>query len=228
MTHSQKTQTATENMLSETYFIKKNTTKDLAVNTGKGTFHSLVRYRVQSKSVSILSQQEDNPGQMASFLHSYLFYSDMRSGTQRGESDMKTCVQIAVFYTFRVLGACLFPWLYEQTQSIWKKSSAQFMHPTNLTSLNSKIYGYNNLKPWVFSPSLFFLPVSQERWVSEQLGGHLAARPGSPTTDAFHISCFLHLCSQNFSSLANNTVKNTAAVARIANIFLIFVSNYLV
>lgn len=146
-------------MLSETYFIKNDAKNDLTVNIGKGTFHSLVRDRVQSKSVFILSQQEDNPGLMASFLHSYLFYSDLRSGTQREDSDMKTCVQIAVFYTLHVLGACIFLWLFEQTQSIWKKSSPQFMHPTNLTSSDSKMYGYNNLNPWVFSPSFFFLPV---------------------------------------------------------------------
>lgn len=108
MTHSQKTQSEAENMPSETYFIKNDAKNDLAVNTGKGTFHSLVRYRVQSKSVFILSQQEDNLGLMTAFLHSYLLYSDLRSGTQREESDMKTCVQIAVFYTLHVLGPCIF------------------------------------------------------------------------------------------------------------------------
>lgn len=58
--------------------------------------------------------------------------------------------------------------------------------------------------------------------MSEQLGGHLAIRPGSRTTDAFYLSCFVQLCSQNLPFPANNTAKNIAAVARIANIFLIF------
>lgn len=71
---------------------------DLAVNTDKGTFHSLKWLTIMQGVVHplnefILSLQEDNPGLMAPFPHSHLLCSDLRFGAEREKSNVKTpCV----------------------------------------------------------------------------------------------------------------------------------------